>query len=98
MNKLTRRTFSKRLLATSTLPLINLPSFAAQTANPEPAVHIPDTIAGYKLTPEEKQLAIKFLTNHEKNMSALREKELPNNLAPHFIFTSPREKNEIKSQ
>ena len=96
MNKLTRRTFGKRLLATSSLPFINLPSYAEQTANPELA--IPDTIAGYKLTAEDKQLAGRFLANHEKNMSALREKELPNSLAPAFMFASPRTKSETKSQ
>ncbi len=96
MDKLTRRTFGKHLLAASTLPLINLPSSAQETTNPETTV--PDTIAGYRLTPEDKQLALKFLANHEKNMLPLREKELPNSLAPAFIFASPLPKREAKSE
>ncbi len=93
-HKLTRRMFGKRMLAASALPVVGLAS--DQTANSQPAV--PDTIAGYKLTDDDKQLTSKFLSNHEKNMMPLRAKELPNGLAPSFMFASPREKSEPKAR
>lgn len=88
MNKLSRRTFGKRILAASALPLLKYPVPEQQT--PAPVAVVPDTIAGYKLTQEDKQLAAKFLSTHEKNMAALRERDLPNSLAPNFLFASPR--------
>jgi hypothetical protein len=86
MNKLTRRTFGKRVLAAGALPLLKL---ELQTSNPEPQIIIPDKLAGYKLSAEEKLLATKFLTTQEKNMAPLRERDLPNSLAPSFVFASP---------
>lgn len=97
MNELTRRAFGKRILAASALPLLRNPiletlrrSPYGQTSNPEPQVIVPDAVASYKLTQEDKPLVAKFLSIYEKNMSALREKDLPNSLAPNFIFASPR--------
>ena len=98
MNKFTRRMFGKHLLAATALPLIKLPSVNPQAANPEQTVVIPGTIAGYDLTAEDKQLAAKFLSTHEKNMSTLREKDLPNSLPPSFNFASPRPNNEPSSR
>ncbi len=96
MNKLSRRTFGKRLLIAGAVPLVHLPSFAQET--PKTEVAVPDSIAGYKLTSEEKKLALKFLKTHEGNMSALREKELLYSLAPSFIFASPHLKSETKAK
>jgi len=88
VNKLSRRTFGKRILAASAVPLLRLEPLPGQTET-TPSPIVPDAIAGYKLTAEDKQLAVKFLSTHEKNMSALREKDLLNSLAPNFIFASP---------
>lgn len=86
MKTLNRRAFGMRLLAAGgSLPLLNSP-LAAQ----EKAGTAPDTIAGYTLKAEDKQLVGKFLTSHEKNMKSLRGNDLPNSLAPDFIFASPR--------
>ena len=92
MNTLTRRTFGKRILAAGALPLLKNPLLEPQSSNPEQIVT--DTIAGYKLTKEEKQLVAKFLSTHEKNMAPLREKDLPNSLAPSFVFGCPTTKGE----
>ena len=85
MNKLTRRTFGKRILATGVLPLLPQRSHA-QT---EATALIPPAIAGYKPTAEERALTEKYLSTHEKNFSSLRERDLPNSLAPFFVVTSP---------
>ena len=90
MISLTRRAFAKTLLAASVLPIAKLPLAVGQTKQdtlPPPA--IPDSIAGYTPSSDEKQLAAKFLVNHEKNMQPLREKDLPNSLPPNLIFKSP---------
>lgn len=89
MNTISRRTFGKRFLAVGVLPLIASPLDEAQTPGDEPGVAIPDMIAGYTLTQEEKQLAAKFLSTHEKNMLPLRGNDLPNSLPPAFLFASP---------
>ena len=88
MNTLTRRTFGKRILAATALPLMKSPAYEPQS--PESGAKVPDVIAGYTLTPEDRQLAARFLATHEKNLSALRENDLPNGLAPNFIFASPK--------
>lgn len=94
MNRLSRRSFGKKLLAAGAFSLIEHPPILSQTSNPEPVIDLPDSIAGYTLSVEDKQLASKFLMNHEKNMKALRETDLPNNLPPDFIFSSPKAKGE----
>lgn len=94
MKKLSRRTFGKYLLAASTLPFhtaeTSPPPQNPSSANPT----IPDIIAGYTLTAEEKRLVEKFLAVHEKNMASLRERDLPNALAPAFHFASPASNGE----
>ncbi len=97
MNKCTRRTFGKHLFAASLLPIASAPLSGLQVGDPEHGPGIPDTIAGYMLSPEDKQLASKFLSTHEKNLSALRAKDLPNNLAPCFSFKSPQPSSEKKT-
>ena len=90
MSSLTRRAFAKTLLAASVLPMAKLPLAVGQTKQdtlPPPA--IPDSVAGYTPTSEEKQLAAKFLATHEKGMMPLREKDLPNSLPPNLLFKSP---------
>jgi hypothetical protein len=85
MEKLSRRTFGKYLLAATTLPLTvpqaQAPSTERQT--------FPPIIAGYTLTAEEKRLAEKFFATHEKNMASLRARDLPNALAPALFFACP---------
>jgi hypothetical protein len=94
MNKLTRRAFGKRLLVAGALPLLDGRTAEGQVGNDVSTVVVPDVIAGYTLSAEEKQLAAKFLSVHEKNMSPLREQDLPNHLAPDFRFSSPKSKGE----
>jgi hypothetical protein len=89
MNTITRRAFGKRFLAVGALPLIASPRAEAQTSGDERGGAIPAMIAGYTLTQEDKQLAAKFLSTHEKNMVPLRGKDLPNSLPPAFLFSSP---------
>jgi hypothetical protein len=90
MSPLTRRAFAKTLLAASVLPITKVPLAIGQTKQDSlPPPVIPDAIAGYTPTNEEKQLAAKFLANHEKNMMPLREKDLPNSLPPNLLFKSP---------
>jgi hypothetical protein len=94
MEKLSRRTFSRYLLAATTLPLKSaeaspLPQISSAT-NPT----IPDIIAGYRLTADDKRLAEKFFAMHEKNMASLRERELPSALAPAFLFATPKSNGE----
>ncbi|MBX2991313.1 MAG: hypothetical protein KF749_09095 [Bacteroidetes bacterium] len=95
MHRLTRRSFGKKLLAAGAFSLIEHSPILPQTSNAEPDIEIPDSIAGYTLSAEDKQLAGKFLMNHEQNMNALRETDLPNSLPPDFIFSSPKVKGEI---
>lgn len=103
MNRLTRRSFGKKMLAIGAASIVQPPSLLPQTSNPrrvesstEPAVEVPDVIAGYTLTAEEKQLAAKYLANHEKNMQPLRATDLPNSLPPDFIFASPAGTGAVK--
>ncbi len=92
MGPLSRRTFSKSLFAGLLLPAtkLRLPELQEQSEQsvPLPAT-MPDTIAGYTLTPDDKKLVVKFLESHEKNMTPLRKDNLPNTLVPDILFTSP---------
>jgi hypothetical protein len=87
MKTFTRRTFGKRILSVGVLPLL-LPQ-----AEPQPDIKtttlVPETIAGYRLNPEEKKLAENFCSTHEKNLAPLRQRPLPNSLAPYFTVASP---------
>jgi hypothetical protein len=90
MGSLTRRAFAKSLVLASVLPVARVPLVISQTKQdtlPPPAV--PDSIDGYALSREEKQLAAKFLADHETKMTPLREKSLPNSLPPNLLFKSP---------
>jgi hypothetical protein len=92
MQTLTRRTFANTVLGA--LPLMHDSLRQVQTETPKYVVHLPERVAGYLMTNEERRLALTFLENHEKNMQPLRERELPNGLAPSFIFASPGIKGE----
>jgi hypothetical protein len=94
MNKLTRRLFGKKLLSAGALSLVEHPYLFSQIPNPEPVVDVLNSIAGYTLSAEDRQLVVKYLSTHEKNMAPLRENDLPNNLAPNYVFTSPTTKGE----
>ena len=90
MKPLTRRDFGKVFFAFGALPfaqdsLRDVRSGLLQTE----AIQLPERIAGYVMTEEERRLATKFLHNHEKNIAPLRELELPNGLAPSYVFASP---------
>ena len=90
MSPLTRRAFARTLLAASVFPAVKLPLAVGQIKQDTlPAPTIPDSISGYALGGEEKQLTAKFLSTHEKNMAPLRAKDLPNSLPPNLLFRSP---------
>jgi len=93
MSLISRRLFGRTILAGVLLPTtkVRLPG-QQQQVEAAPSPQVPDTIAGYTLSSEERTLATKFLGVHEKNMSPLRLNDLPNNLAPSFQFVSPNMK------
>jgi hypothetical protein len=94
MHILSRRSFSKFLLAATTLPMarIQLPTTQVdQTPLSAPA--IPDSIAGRALNHDERALVAKFLTHHDEQMAPLRKMSLPNSLSPNFRFASPEIKH-----
>jgi hypothetical protein len=88
MPSLSRREFSKRLLAATILPSHLTANAAEQQETGSSAVL--DVVAGYRLTDDEKELMRKFVDVHERNMAALRYRDLPNGLPPLFTF-EPRE-------
>ena len=95
MHSLSRRLFTKQLLAASILPFAqSYPQDrgAAETQSPSP--FIPDSVAGHKLLPDEQQLAAKYVSALEKKLKTLRNNELPNNLPPAIFYASPRMKTE----
>ncbi len=83
--RITRRAFGQWLLSAMALPALGYQS--QQTT-----VQSPDVIAGHQLTADERELAAKFLATHQKHISPLRERELPNDLPPDFLFSSPEMK------
>jgi hypothetical protein len=99
MIRISRRRFSKHLVVAATVPLVEFARDETrsqeQTTSPIP---LPDVIAEYHLNDEEKHVAAKFLATHEKNMGPLRETDLPNALAPSYIFSSPKQNAKSDSQ
>ncbi len=94
MKTLTRRAFSTTLLSAGAIPLVRDVFLHASSESDQSGIVLPESVAGYVMTEDERKLALKFLENHEKNMRPLREQDLPNHLAPNFIFTSPILKGE----
>lgn len=80
--RITRRAFGQWLLGFMALPALPLQE---QQKPPQ----VPDTVAGHRLSGEERELAAKFLATHEKHIGPLRERALPNDLPPDFRFSSP---------
>lgn len=89
--KLTRRAFGRTALLVGILPALR-GSSRALSQEPTQAPDVPPTISGYTLLPEERELATKFLEEHEKSMAPVRAIELPNGLPPSPRFASPRMK------
>jgi hypothetical protein len=90
MSRLTRREFGKRLAVGATGFVFVQPDTALQTSVlQEGANSVPNEIAGYRLSEEDKRLAAKFLSNHEKTMAPLRETNLPYDLPPDIVYASP---------
>ncbi len=94
MKSLTRRAFGKTILAAGTAPFMGAVVLPMQSEQPQRVIALPERVAGYLMTEDERQLALKFLAHHEKNIQPLRERDLPNGLVPHFIFASPVMKGE----
>jgi hypothetical protein len=90
MKPLNRRTFTKCLLTSSLIPIMHgqLPAIQIREMPPGTA-SVPDSIAGRELTLEERELVRKFIVSHEKEMIPLRQRDLPNSLAPGIVFASP---------
>lgn len=82
---MTRRTFGK-LLAASTISAAALPGRAED-------YKVPDVVASYTMTTDERELAQKFFDGHEKDMMPLRSKRLPNDLFPALTFVAPVEQS-----
>ena len=90
MNPITRRSFGKFLLGFTFLPIAKSEPPSTQIdQGTTPGLSVPDTIAGHRLTADEKELTVKFLATHEKNMAPLRQHDLPNNRPPGILFSSP---------
>ncbi|MEK9135485.1 MAG: hypothetical protein AAB393_00040 [Bacteroidota bacterium] len=85
MTSLSRRSFTKRLLTTSgsLLAAEHLEQISL-AANPCDQTTVPDSIAGYTLTPEDKALVSKFLARREKDLLPLRANDLQNATPPCF--------------
>ncbi len=83
MGSMTRRDFTRHVLAAGFLPVT---TGIIQQEKSETSPSLPDAIAGYTLTPEDKTLAAKFLAAHEKAMAPLRATDLPNSLVPSFVY------------
>lgn len=95
MKSLTRRAFGKTLLTACAVPLVgNSPVRLQSEEQPSSPYQLPERIAGYVPTAEERHLAAKFLESHEKNIATLRVQDLPNGLAPSLMFSSPIIKGE----
>lgn len=90
MPTLSRRAFGKTVLSLGVLPLgadTLLPPSSRQVVTE--AISLPERVAGYIMTEEERKLAMSFLIAHETNLQPLRKQELPNALPPAFVFASP---------
>jgi hypothetical protein len=94
MKTLTRRAFGTTLLSAGAIPLVRDAFLHASSESDQAGIVLPESVAGYVMTEDERKLALKFLENHERNMKPLREHDLPNDLAPSFIFASPILKGE----
>ncbi len=99
MTRFSRRAFTKLLVtAPPSLYLAGLVE-KADLLQAQSECAIPNRIAGYTLTDEDKILASKFLAAQDKSLSTLRERDLANGLAPSFVPVSLRlEKREGKSR
>jgi hypothetical protein len=89
MDKLSRRSFGKHLITGALVPLSIRNAFPQEE---QPADHeecVPDAIAGYTPSAEERALAIKFLRNHRQQMRELGNQTPPHETPPAFVFASP---------
>lgn len=90
MPTLSRRAFGKALLSLGAFPLGSDTLFhSPPTQISAEAIFLPERVAGYIMTEEERKLAAAFLTSHENNLQPLRVRELPNAVPPAFVFASP---------
>jgi len=85
MERLSRRTFTRRVAAASLLPVLTSPSRPQAKAAP---VGLPDTVAGYRPGAVEREAMARFLDDQEKALAPLRSRALPNDLAPATVFRS----------
>ncbi len=86
MTTITRRIFAARLFAVSLLPWLKVRAGTQQEqGTPKSA---PERIAGYNLTEDDRSVLAKYQSNLEKDMAPLRERDLPNSLAPLILFRS----------
>ncbi|MFN0158664.1 MAG: hypothetical protein ACKVRP_11420 [Bacteroidota bacterium] len=85
MRTISRRRFAGLLIATPLMPALS-DSLVTPTALHPDRHSLPERVAGYVMTAEEKRLAQKFVDNHEKSIAPLRQRVLPNDLPP-FEFS-----------
>jgi len=87
MQRVSRRTFTALLFSAAFLRKANGDTTRTKQADIAlRTLSIPDTIAGHVLTQEEKDLAARFISEHEEGMTPLREIDLPNSLAPSICY------------
>jgi|WetSurMetagenome_2_1015567.scaffolds.fasta_scaffold72720_3 hypothetical protein len=85
MERLSRRSFTRRVIAASLLPALTVRS-PAQTNPPAPGG--PEKVAGYTPDAEDRAAMNRFLADQEKGLVPLRATPLPNDLAPATVFRS----------
>jgi hypothetical protein len=83
MERISRRTFARRLTA---LPF--LPAIVARGQDQQPTIPqaTSGTIAGYAPTDDERAAMRRFLARQEELLTPLRKQALPNDLAPASVF------------
>jgi hypothetical protein len=83
MERLSRRSFTRRVVAAALLPTLT----ARSQSEKEPRVPAgPDTVAGYTPDGTEREAMNKFLSDQEKALAPLRATPLANDLAPAIVF------------
>lgn len=89
MRTISRRHFAGLLVSAPLMPVFSDSLAAPADVRPPGGPPFPRVLAGHTLTEEEEQLARAFLEGHEQSMAPLRQRVLPNDLAPfefaHFI-------------
>jgi len=85
LERISRRSFARRIAAVSLLPVLVSPS---RPQVETPSVVLPEKVAGYTPDAPERAAMARFLEDQEKALAPLRARALPNDLAPATVFRS----------